>query len=159
MGNLYRPHRHLPTHTYPLSVVEIPQVLPQRRHLSVYQPPFRPGHGPVDFHQHGKGSQTVSLATRHTNPSIPGQLADSRPLQRGVQQTDSETVKPSKRFGLCSEPQEIRAGTLPEIRLPGIPFFTFVKPTQDRWTKIQEMFRLLSSKSVISARTLMSTTG
>ena len=32
-----------------------------------------------------------------------------------------------------------------------------VKPTQDRWTKLQDMFRRLSSKSVISARTLMST--
>ena len=34
-----------------------------------------------------------------------------------------------------------------------------VKPTQDRWTKLQDMFRRLSSKSVISARTLMSTIG
>ena len=34
-----------------------------------------------------------------------------------------------------------------------------VKPTQDRWMKLQDMFRRLSSKSVISARTLMSTIG
>ena len=34
-----------------------------------------------------------------------------------------------------------------------------VKPTQDRWTKLQEMFHRLSMKSVISARTLMSTIG
>ena len=34
-----------------------------------------------------------------------------------------------------------------------------VKPTQDRWTKLQEMFHRLSKKSVISARTLMSTIG
>ena len=34
-----------------------------------------------------------------------------------------------------------------------------VRPTQDRWTKLQEMFHRLSKKSVISARTLMSTTG
>ena len=34
-----------------------------------------------------------------------------------------------------------------------------VKPTQDRWTKLQEMFHRLSLKSVISARTLMSTIG
>ena len=33
-----------------------------------------------------------------------------------------------------------------------------VKPTQDRWTKLQ-MFHRLSQKSVISARTLMSTIG
>ena len=41
-------------------------LLPQRHHLSVYQPPVRPGHGPIYF-QRGKGSQTVSLATRHQN--------------------------------------------------------------------------------------------
>ena len=34
-----------------------------------------------------------------------------------------------------------------------------VKPTQDRWPKLQEMFHRLSLKSVISARTLMSTIG
>ena len=34
-----------------------------------------------------------------------------------------------------------------------------VKPTQDRWTKLQEMFHRLSLKTVISARTLMSTSG
>ena len=34
-----------------------------------------------------------------------------------------------------------------------------VKPTQDRWTKLHEMFHRLSMKSVISARTLMSTIG
>ena len=34
-----------------------------------------------------------------------------------------------------------------------------VKPTQDRWTKLQEMFHRLSLKSAISARTLRSTIG
>ena len=34
-----------------------------------------------------------------------------------------------------------------------------VKPTQDKWTKLQEMFHCLSLKYVISARTLMSTIG
>ena len=48
----------------------------------------------LPIHQHGKGSQTASLATRHTNPSIPRQLTDLCSLERGVQQTDSETVKP-----------------------------------------------------------------
>ena len=49
MGHLYRPHRRLPTYTYPPSVTEISQVLPQRRQLSVHQPPFRPSLRPVDF--------------------------------------------------------------------------------------------------------------
>ena len=34
-----------------------------------------------------------------------------------------------------------------------------VKPTQDRWTKLQDAFHRLSKKSVISARTLMSIIG
>ena len=34
-----------------------------------------------------------------------------------------------------------------------------MKPTQDRWTKLQEIFHHLSLKSVISARTPMSTIG
>ena len=39
----------------------------------------------------------------------------SSTLQSGVPQTNSKTVKVSEGFGLCSEPQDIEAGTLPEI--------------------------------------------
>ena len=39
------------------------------------------------------------------------------------------------------------------------PHLALVEPTQDRWTKLQEMFHRLSMKSIISARTLMSTIG
>ena len=69
-------------------------------------------------------SVTVSLAIRNPYSSIPGRLADSRPFQRRAPRTDSKTVKVSEGFGLGSESQEIRTGTLPEIRLPRIPFFT-----------------------------------
>ena len=65
MGHLHRSHRRLPTYTYPPSVAKIPQVLPQKLHLPVYQPPFRPDHGPIDFHQHGRGS--VLIASDNTS--------------------------------------------------------------------------------------------
>ena len=124
MGHFYQPHRCLPSHTYSHSVAEIPPVLPQKRRLPVHQPHFWPSNGPLDLHQCSQGSQTVSLTTGNMYSSIPRRLADSCPLQGGVQQTDSKAVKPNKGFGLCSEPQEIRTGTLPEVRFSGIPFFT-----------------------------------
>ena len=123
MGHLYQPHGCLLTHIYSSPVAKISQVLPQRHHLPVYQPTLWPRHGPTDFQQHGQGSQIVGLTTRNPYSSIPG-LADSRPFQRRVTQTDSKTVKVSEAFGLGSESQEIRTGTLPEIRLPRVPFFT-----------------------------------
>ena len=54
---------------------------------------------------------------------------------------------------------ELRASQ--SFDFPGYHFLldlALVKPTQDRWTKLQEMFHRLCQKSVISARTLMSTT-
>ena len=73
--------------------------------------------------------------------------------------TYTKITKAGEGFGLYSKPQEVRTSPLKEIRLPGLPILALVKPTQDRWRKLQEMFHHLSMKSVISARTLMSTIG
>ena len=124
MGHLYRPHRRLPPHTHSPSVAEVPPVLPQRCLLPVHQPPFRSSLSPLDLHQYSQGSKTFSLTTGNTYSSIPRRLADSRPLQGGVSQTDPKAVKPNSGFGLCGEPQEIRTGAFPEVRFSGIPFFT-----------------------------------
>ena len=69
----------------------------------------------------------------------------------------TKTTKASEGFGLCSKPQKFGTTSLPEIQLSRIPFLQdleLVKSTQDRWTKLQEIFQHLSLKSVISARTL-----
>ena len=76
--------------------------------------------------------------------------------------TDSKITKAGEGFGLYSQPQEVRPHTSQRFDFLGYHFLldlALVKPTQDRWTKLQEMFHHLSMKSVISARTLMSTIG
>ena len=148
--------RRLPPHTHSPSVTP---VLPQRRLLPVHQPPFRSSHSSLDLHQYSRGSQTISLTTGNTHSSIPRQLADPCPLEECHQQTQ-------KLLNLIQELGFLVNHKKSEL----VPWFDFlgyhflldlglVKPTQDRWTKLQDMFRRLSSKSVISARTLMSTIG
>ena len=153
MGHLYRPHRRLPSHTHSPSVTQVPPVLPQRHLLPVHQPPFRSSHSSLDLHQYSQGSQTLSLTTGNTYSSIPRRLADPCPLQLLnliqelgflVSHKKSELV-PSQRFDFLGYHFVLDLG--------------LVKATQDRWTKLLDMFRRLSSKSVISARTLMSTIG
>ena len=54
-----------------------------------------------------------------------------------------KTTKAGEKLELYSKPQEVRTRTISEVRLPRLPFLldlALVKPTQDRWTKLQEMF-------------------
>ena len=84
-------------------------------------------------------------------------------LRTGVQGTDTKVTKASEGFGLYSKPQEVRSLSHTEVRLPRIPIFTRFGSCEAHARQVdktrQEMFHRLSTKSVISARTLMSTIG
>ena len=162
MGHIHRSHRRLPTCTYSHPVSKVPQVSFPRCHLPVHQPTLRASNSPPHFHRYSQGSKTDSLTIRNQAPPIPGRLVNPCPLKTGMHGADPKTAKAGEGFGLYSKPQEVRPHTFTDVRLPRIPFLldlALVKPMQDRWTKLQEMFHRLSMKSVISARTLMSTIG
>ena len=138
MGHLYRPHRRLPSHTHSPSVAKVPPVPPQRRLLPVHQPLFWSSYSPLDLHQCSQGGQTFSLTTGNTHSSIPRRLADSCPLQGGVPKADPKVVKRNSGFGFCGEPQEVRTGTLPEVRFSGLTFFTRFGACQTHSRQVDE---------------------
>ena len=124
MGYLYRSHGCIPACTYPYPLSTISQVPPQKRHLPVCQPTLRSGNGSSSFHQPCQGGKTSGSATRNQATSIPRRLVNPCPLQGGVPLTNTTTTQSDERLRLCSKPQEVRTPSLPEVRLPRIPFFT-----------------------------------
>ena len=136
--------------------------MPQRCHLPIYQPPVWPSHCPIGVHKSCERSQTHSSTSGDQTTPISGRLVNSSSFQTGLHRSNTESTKAGERPRVCSKPQEVRTCPLPEVDFLGYHFLldmALVKPTQDRWTKLQEMFHRLSMKFVISARTLMSTTG
>ena len=111
----------LPTCSYP--VTKVPQVLPERHHLPIYQPPVWPSHGPIGVHKPCERSQAYSPTTRNQTTPIFGRLVDSSSFQTGLHRTNTKTTKTGERPRICSKPQEVRTHTLSEVRLPRIPFF------------------------------------
>ena len=126
MGYLYRSHRRIPACTYPYPLSKISQVPPQRRHLPVCQSTLWSGYSSSSFHQPCQGGKTTGTTTRNQTTPIPGRLVNPCPLQGGakVPLTNTSTTQSGERLRLCSKPQEVRTPSLPEVRLPRIPFFT-----------------------------------
>ena len=53
-----------------------------------------------------------------------GGLVDPCPIRTGIHGSDTKISKAGEGFGLYSKPQEVRTQTIPEVRLPGLLFFT-----------------------------------
>ena len=123
MGYIHRSDRRLPTCPYSYPVTKVPQVLPQRHHLPIYQPPVRPSHGPIGVHKPCERSQAYSPTTGNQTTPIFGRLVDSSSFQTDLHRTNTKTTKTGERPRICSKPQEVRTHTLSEVRLPRIPFF------------------------------------
>ena len=144
VGHLYRSNGYLPACTYPYPVSKISQIPPQRRHLPVYQPTVWPSYSPSSLYQPPEGSKASSFTTGNQTTPVSIRLANLCPLQGGVRHTDTITtqthrhtkseLRPSHRFDFLGY------HFLLEMAL--------VKPTQDRWTKLQEIFHCLSLSEV-----------
>ena len=159
MGHIHRSHRRLPTHTYSHPVSEIPQVSFQRRHLPVHQPPIRASNSPPHFHQYSQRGKTDSFAIRLHQ--YPDDWLIRAPSEQCMVQTQ-KLLKLVKDLGFIVNLKKSELRPSQRFDFLGYYFLldlALVKPTHDRWTKLQEMFHRLSLKSVISARTLMSTIG
>ena len=162
MGHIYnRSHRCLPTRTYSHPVSEVPRVSFQRRHLTVHQPPIRASNSPPHFHQYSQKGKTDSFAIRNQTPPIPGRLLIRAPSEQQCMVQTQKLLKLVKDLGFIVNLKKSELRPSQRFDFLGYHFLldlALVKPTQDRWTKLK-MFHRLSLKSVISARTLMSTIG
>ena len=162
MGHLYRPHRCLPSHTYSPSVAEIPQVLPQKCHLPVYQPSFGLVTAPLIFTSVVIDFRLLALQEGIQIHQYPDNWLICTPFKEECHEQIQKLLNLVRDLGFVVNLKKSELVLSLRFNFLGCHFLldlALVKPTQDSWMKLQEMFRCLSFKSVISAMTLMSTVG
>ena len=162
MGHLYRPHRRLPPHTHSPSVTQVPPVLPQRRLLQFTSLPFGLATAPLIFTSIVKEVRLLALQQGIRIHQYLDDWLIRAPSKEECHQQTQKLLNLIQELGFLVNHKKSELVPSQRFDFLGYHFLLdlgLVKPTQDRWTKLQDMFRRLSSKSVISARTLMSTIG
>ena len=162
MGIVDRPIERLPSHPHPSKLKEIPKVLLQVPGVPVHLPPFRTSHSPPGLYNDCKGSEANGPLQRTQTSPIPGRLADQVPVSGGSPSEHSRSGRPNPVLGLDNKSGKIRTETTQVFLFVGYEYHldsALVKPTQERWLKLQDLILRLKSKHVLTARCLMSLIG
>ena len=164
MGIVDRFVGRLPSHPHPSKLKEIPKVLLQVSGVPVHLPPIRTSHSPPGLYNDCKGSETNGPLKRTQNSPIPGRLADQIPVSGGSPSEHSDGGRPNPVLGVDNKSKKKKS----ELKPTQVSLFVgyeyhldsaLVKPTQERWLKLQDLILLLKSKRVLTARCLMSLIG
>ena len=165
MGIVDRFVGRLPTHPHPSKLKEIPKVLLQVSGVPVHLPPIRTSHSPPGLYNDCKGSETNGPLKRTQNSPIPGRLADQVPVSGGSPSEHSGSGRPNPVLGVDNKWKKKKKSELKPTRVFSFVGYEYhldsalVKPTQERWLKLQDLILLLKSKRVLTARCLMSLIG
>ena len=162
MGYLYRPFGCLSSSSHSPTIKEVSEVPPPRDFLPVHQLAVRASHSPTGFHVPSKGGQAVGTKTRHPVAPITGRLADQSTFPGKTKKHTANLLSLIQSLGFIVNHQKSELVPQQRFNFIGYHFSLdqgLVKPTDDRWAKIQNSFNRISKKSVINARTLMSIIG
>ena len=162
VGIVNRSVGRLPTHPHPPKLKEIPKVLLQGSGVPVHLPPVRAGHSPPGLYNDRKGSETNGPLKRTQNSPIPGRLADQVPVSGGSpsEHTGSGRLTQSLGWIINQEKSELKpTQVFSFVGYENHLDSALVKPTQERWLKLQDLILRLKSKRVLTARCLMSLIG
>ena len=108
-----------------------------------------------------KGSETNGPLKRTRNSPIPGRLADQVPVSGGSPSEHTGGGRPNPVLGVDNQekselkPTQVFSFVGYEYHLDS----ALVKPTQERWFKLQDLILHLKSKRVLTTRYLMSLIG
>ena len=162
MGSFDRPIGRLPSHPHPPKLKEVSQILPQVSGVPVHLPSFRTGHSAPGLYNDRKGSQAHGPLQRTQTSPIPGRLADQVPVSGGSPSEHTGSGRSNSVLGVDHKPGKIRTESYKVFSFVGYEYHldsALVKPTQERWLKLQDLILLLKSKRVLTARCLMSLIG
>ena len=162
MGIIDRPVGRLPSHPHPPKLGEISKVLPKVTSVPVHHPPFRTSHSVPGLYNDCKGSEANGpLEGTQTSP-VPGRLADQVPVSGGSPSEHSGTGRPNPVLGVDNKSGKSELKPTHVFSFVGYEYHldsALVKPTQERWLKLQDLILRLKSKHVLTARCLMSLLG
>ena len=162
MGVAHRPVGHLPSYPHPPKLKEIPTFLPQFSGVPVHLSPFRPSHGPTSLFNDCNGSEADDPHKGSQTSPIPGRLADRGPIPGGGTSEHSDSGRPDTVFRVDNQTREVRHQTHSMFSFMGYEYHldsALVKPTRERWFKLQDLILHLKSKHDLTARCLMSLIG
>ena len=165
MGIVDRIIGRLPTHPHPSKLKEIPKVLLQVSGVPIHLPPIRTSHSPPGLYNDCKGSETNGPLKRTQNSPIPGRLADQIPVSGGSPSEHSGGGRPNPVLGVDNKSKKKKKSELKPTQVFSFVGYEYhldsalVKPTQERWLKLQDLILHLKSKRVLTARCLMSLIG
>ena len=153
MGIVDRPIGCLPSHPHPPKLKEIPKVLPQATGVLVHLPSFQTTHSPQVFTMIVKELKLMALSRGlRLHQYLDDWLIRSQ-SQEEAQVNTQAVVDLTQSLGWIINQEKSELGY--EYHLDS----ALVRPTQERWLKLQDLILRLQSKHVLTARCLMSLIG
>ena len=162
VGIVDRPVRRVPTHPHPSKLKEIPKVLLQGSGVPVHLPSFRTGHSPQVFTMIVKEVKLMALSRGlRTHQYLDDWLIRSQ--SREEAQVDTQAVVDlTQSLGWIINQEKSELKPTQVFSFMGYEYHldsALVRPTHERWLKLQDLILRLKSKRVLTARCLMSLIG
>ena len=161
MGIIDRSVGRLTTHPHPSKLKEIPKILLQVSGVPVHLPPIRTSHSPPGLYNDCKGSEANCPLQRTQTSPIPGRLADQVPVSGGSPSAQA-VVDLTQSLGWIINQEKSELKPTQVFSFVGYEYHldsALVKPTEERWLKLQDLILRLKSKRVLTATCLMSLIG
>ena len=162
VGIVDRSVGRLPTHPHPPKLKEIPKVLLQVSGVPVHLPPIRTSHSPPGLYNDCKGRKLMALSRGlRIHQYLDDWLIRSQ-SQEEAQVNTQVLVDLTQSLGWIINQEKSELKPTRVFSFVGYEYHldsALVKPTQERWLKLQDLILRLKSKRVLSARCLMSLIG
>ena len=162
MGIVGRPIGRLLSHPHPPKLKEIPKVLPQVSGVPVHLSSIWPGHSPSSLHNDWERSEVNGLTRGlRLHQYLDDWLIRSR-SQEEAQVNTLAMVDLTQSLGWIINQEKSELKPTQVFSFVGYKYHldsALVKPTQERWLKLQDLILRLKLKHVLTARCLMSLIG
>ena len=162
VGIIDRSVGRLPTHPHPPKLKEIPKVLLQVSGVPVHLPPIRTSHSPQVFTMIVKEVKLMALSRGlRIHQYLDDWLIRSQ-SQEEAQVNTQAVVDLTQSLGWIINQEKSELKPTQVFLFVGYEYHldsALVKPTQERWLKLQDLILRLKSKRVLTARCLMSLIG
>ena len=148
MGFVDKPVRCLPSHPHPPKLKEVPKALPQVTYVSVHLPSVWTSYSPSGLYNDCKRGEADDPVKGNQTLSVPEQLAYQGPVSgRSTNRHSVVDLTQSLRWIINQEksklkPTQVFLFVAYEYHLDS----ALVKPTQERWLKLQDLILRLKSK-------------
>ena len=162
MGDINRPTRRLPPYSNSPKIPKMPAICIQVSDLSVHLSSIRASPSSSSILHDSKRGKTHGLIMGHKDTPISGRLADQGSISGGVISQHKSGGRPNQSLGWMIN--QVKSELIPTqvFSFVGYEYHlnsALVKPTRERWQKVQALILRITNQSALTARHLMSLIG